>query len=141
MNLAHLLFSFEGRIGRKEFWIWNVVYYAMLAIGSTLIAKITPTLALFLFPVLLVILLIPDLAVTAKRWHDRNKSNWFLLLNVPLILGRVFVPAAGESIPLDGPLAPFLSVAAVACGGWILVECGFMKGDEKANQYGEAYKG
>jgi uncharacterized membrane protein YhaH (DUF805 family) len=48
------------------------------------------------------------LAIAAKRWHDRNKSAWWILI--------VFVPVVG--------------------GLWYLIECGFLKGTTGANKFG-----
>jgi uncharacterized membrane protein YhaH (DUF805 family) len=91
-----------------------------------------------ILPVCLVVLVVPDLAVTAKRWHDRNKSNKFLLLNIPVIMGRFTVPVGGlaaQSQPTTMETA--LSMAALICGLWILIECGFLKGNAAENQYGQ----
>ena len=48
------------------------------------------------------------LAVQIKRWHDRDKSGWWALLNL---------------VPLIGTL-------------WILIECGFLRGTYGANRFG-----
>ena len=53
----------------------------------------------------------PALAIQAKRWHDRDKSAWWILINF---------------IPLIGPF-------------WALVENGFLKGSSASNSYGEPY--
>lgn len=93
MSLQTLLFSFQGRIGRQAFWLWNICYYAMIAgfaMGSNLLF---PDVAHLILPVFLLVVLVPDLAITAKRWHDRDKSSWWLLLNVPLVIGRMTIPA------------------------------------------------
>jgi uncharacterized membrane protein YhaH (DUF805 family) len=49
-----------------------------------------------------------SLAIGVKRWHDRNKTGWWMLIN--------FVPVIG----------PF----------WYLIECGFLKGTSGPNTYG-----
>lgn len=49
-----------------------------------------------------------SLALQVKRWHDRDKSAWWLLMN--------FVPFIGAI--------------------WVLVECGFLRGTEGQNSYG-----
>jgi len=54
----------------------------------TAVSKLFPAYSYILLPIFLLALLIPDLAVTTKRWHDRNKSAYWLALNVPLILGE-----------------------------------------------------
>ncbi|MFT6862889.1 MAG: uncharacterized membrane protein YhaH (DUF805 family), partial [Akkermansiaceae bacterium] len=48
------------------------------------------------------------LALQGKRWHDRGKSGWMILVN--------FIPLVG--------------------GIWALVECGFLSGTPGPNQYG-----
>lgn len=48
------------------------------------------------------------MAVTLKRWHDRNKSSsWLVLMFVPIV----------------GPI-------------WTLFECGFLKGSPGENRFG-----
>lgn len=49
-----------------------------------------------------------SLAVTAKRWHDRGKSGWMVLISF---------------IPVIGPI-------------WTLIECGFLRGTQGRNSYG-----
>ncbi|MDC5852546.1 DUF805 domain-containing protein [Vibrio europaeus] len=137
MSMKELLFSFQGRIGRKTYWIWNVVYYLMIvgfALGMNVLA---PSIAHLILPVFLIVILVPDLAITAKRWHDRGKSSWWLLLNIPLVIGRMTVPVGDPSLAgQPSMLQAATSFAALACGLWILVECGFLKGTDGENQYG-----
>jgi uncharacterized membrane protein YhaH (DUF805 family) len=137
MSIKELLFSFQGRVGRKTFWIWNVVYYAIIAGFAVGLNTLFPAVAHLILPVVLFALLIPDLAITAKRWHDRAKSSWWLLLNIPLVVGRMSVPMndptqAAEPSMLSGAI----SIVALICGVFILVQCGFLKGTDGENQYG-----
>lgn len=141
MSMKDLLFSFQGRIGRKTYWIWNVVYYLMIvgfAMGMNVLA---PSIAHLILPVFLIVILVPDLAITAKRWHDRGKSSWWLLLNIPLVIGRMTVPVGDPSLAgQPSMLQVATSFAALVCGLWILVECGFLKGTDGENQYGPESK-
>ena len=50
-----------------------------------------------------------SLAVQVKRWHDRNKSGWWVLIGL---------------VPLIG-------------GIWALIENGFLAGDEAENRFGK----
>ncbi|GEA52042.1 DUF805 domain-containing protein [Vibrio inusitatus NBRC 102082] len=138
MDFKFLLLSFDGRIGRKQFWLWNISYYLFLSMVATAIAQVSPGTALYAVPVLAIILLYPDLAVTAKRWHDRNKSNRFLLLNVPLVIGRSLIPMSAQMETGEG-LSRILSLIALICGLWIFVECSLLKGSEKDNDYGAPF--
>ncbi|MCG3722601.1 DUF805 domain-containing protein [Vibrio cincinnatiensis] len=138
MPLQQLLFSFHGRIGRQTFWIWNGCYYLFIAIFILTANRWFPHWAPSLLPLVMLMILLPDLAVTAKRWHDRDKSSWWLLLNLPLILGRMSVPV-GEASLATSPswFDSFLALAALSCGSWILVECGFLAGTQGDNRFGK----
>ncbi|NRF65125.1 DUF805 domain-containing protein [Vibrio coralliilyticus] len=141
MLMKELLFSFQGRVGRKIYWIWNVVYYTLIVGFAAGMNVLFPSKAHLLLPVFLIVVLIPDLAITAKRWHDRGKSSWWLLLNVPLVIGRMTVPAGDPTqMAQSTTLQAVSSLAALICGVWILVECGFLKGTQGENQYGAELK-
>jgi uncharacterized membrane protein YhaH (DUF805 family) len=56
------------------------------------------------------IFLWPMFAVQAKRWHDRNKSGWWVLIH--------FIPVIGSL--------------------WTLIENGFLEGTEGNNRFGES---
>jgi uncharacterized membrane protein YhaH (DUF805 family) len=55
----------------------------------------------------------PAVAVSVKRWHDRNKSGWWVLINL---------------IPIVGAL-------------WTLVENGFLRGTPGPNRFGDDLTG
>ncbi|MBY8287456.1 DUF805 domain-containing protein [Vibrio fluvialis] len=139
MSYQTLLFSFQGRIGRQTYWIWNVCYYLAIVSVIVLLNRWLPGLAPYVLPLFMLLILVPDLAVTAKRWHDRDKSSWWLLLNVPLVIGRMTVPM-GEASMTTTPnlLDTSISLAALLCGSWILIECGFLAGSDGDNRFGKA---
>ncbi|HAS6391047.1 TPA: DUF805 domain-containing protein [Vibrio vulnificus] len=137
MSLKELLFSFQGRIGRKTYWLWNLCYYLGILGFVTAVSKLFPAYSYILLPIFLLALLIPDLAVTTKRWHDRNKSAYWLALNVPLILGRLATPLSAPLAQEPSGMETLIGSIALLCGAWILLECGFLKGTEGSNCYGE----
>ncbi|EKO3536825.1 DUF805 domain-containing protein [Vibrio fluvialis] len=139
MSYQTLLFSFQGRIGRQTYWIWNVGYYLAIVSVIVLLNRWLPGLAPYVLPLFMLLILVPDLAVTAKRWHDRDKSSWWLLLNVPLVIGRMTVPM-GEASMTTTPnvLDTGISLAALLSGSWILIECGFLAGSDGDNRFGKA---
>lgn len=64
--------AFDGRATRSEFWWWFLFSF----LASAAAGMISETLSgLFSLAVLL-----PSLAVGARRLHDTNRSAWFLLL-------------------------------------------------------------
>jgi uncharacterized membrane protein YhaH (DUF805 family) len=119
--MQSLLFSFQGRINRAKFWLVHVVMWVVVLVvfgailGSAAVSS-DPQAALqsvgvvggLILLVVYILALWIGLAIAAKRWHDRNKSAWWILI--------VFVPAVG--------------------GLWYLIECGFLKGTTGANKFG-----
>jgi len=86
MKLRKILFSFDGRIGRRTYWL------ALLAlIAAVLVLNFAPFLLgneewVFLILALTsqfiwLLSLWPLLAVGSKRLHDRNKNSWWLLVS------------------------------------------------------------
>lgn len=75
--------QFDGRAHREEFWMFVLVNF-LISLGVAVVAIITHLWILRAIYALAV--LIPGLAVGARRLHDTNKSGWLqLLLLIPLI--------------------------------------------------------
>lgn len=112
-DLAWLLFSFEGRLPRKSFWLYGVlgITLAQMFIYFLLgIAGVSETLA---SGVAALAVVWPGLAINVKRWHDRDKAGWWVLINL---------------VPLVGTL-------------WTLIECGLLPGTPGDNRFGPDPKG
>ena len=90
-SLLDLLFSANGRITRKTFWLkvwlpYFVIYFMALAIDFVA-GTFSQDIGIGLFTgVLSVCSIFPIIMVCIKRLHDRNRSGWFcLLFFVPLL--------------------------------------------------------
>lgn len=108
MDLTALLFSFKGRISRKPYW---------QCLCAALFSEMALSIATYPFDEfiqgaaqagLLGALAWPMLALQAKRWHDRDRSAWWLLVN----------------------LIPYIGVF------WVLIECGMLRGTAGENRFG-----
>ena len=119
MNWKNLLFSFEGRVGRGPYWAFFVV--ALVVFGGLTALSVMSMLnaadpanasAAASMPMMIAALLMiwPALAIQAKRWHDVDKSAWWILIGL--------VPAVGSLIAL--------------------VFNGFIAGTPGANRFGPA---
>jgi len=85
-----ILFSFEGRIGRLDFWLYSLIPIGIMTLGILILIPIyginryyTPPsfLTLLVFFVIWGVAIWISLAVQAKRWHDIDRSAWWILLN------------------------------------------------------------
>lgn len=119
------IFSFNGRIKRSTFWIIHIVLFVVLAIVAGLLTPVilagqnaataeapAELSGMAIIAIVFVILLyIPfvwiSLAAYAKRYHDRSKSGWWILLSLVPIVGL-----------------------------WVIIECGFLEGTAGYNEYG-----
>jgi uncharacterized membrane protein YhaH (DUF805 family) len=116
VNLKNDLFAYDGRIGRAKWWLLNVAIGVVGAVIVFLITLLLPTdvsvpaPATYFVALLIYVLAFGaiGLAISAKRWHDRDKSGWWSLI--------AFVPVVG--------------------GLWTLVECGCLKGTAGPNRFG-----
>lgn len=109
LSWSQHLFGFRGRSPRRWYWggsilsgfvVGLLIIPAVLIFGEDAVAVIY----LVLYPPLLWV----SFALAIKRLHDRDKSGWFVLINLIPILGGI----------------------------WFLVEAGFLRGTEGPNQFG-----
>jgi uncharacterized membrane protein YhaH (DUF805 family) len=75
--------DFTGRASRSEYWWWFL--FVLLATVATSIVS-EKLSALFSLAVML-----PGLAVGARRLHDIDKSGWFQLLYLIPVIGWIIV--------------------------------------------------
>jgi len=71
--------DFSGRARRSEYWYFTLAY-AIVSIIVGIIAKVTGLN--ILSTILSLAVLLPSLAVGARRLHDIGKSGWWLLINL-----------------------------------------------------------
>ncbi|MDF3061843.1 MAG: hypothetical protein K0S06_1952 [Microvirga sp.] len=111
MDWNHLYTNFDGRISRQPFWIGTLVLWAAsiaLSILAGIIVGSASTAMMLIQLVIGLAFLVPSLAVAVKRFHDRDKSGWWVLI--------IFIPLIG-----------FI---------WYLVELGFLPGTPGPNRFG-----
>lgn len=109
--MKNLLLSLNGRIPRKTYWMFFLAIIVLNVVALALDSLIAgdDIDAFPLFSIIISLALIwPSIAVSVKRWHDRDKSGWWMLITL---------------IPLVGPI-------------WALVENGFLAGTEGDNRFG-----
>lgn len=83
VSIRDLLFSFEGRIARKQF----LLAFFPISLAPTLVVDVSINAALAIF----VGLLWPLLAVTVKRYHDFGKRGWWALIQFWPVIGWIWI--------------------------------------------------
>ncbi len=109
MRIIDTFLNPNGRLSRARFWL----AYIGLALTAALVAWVVFTAGSEQTrSVTLIALAVPllwiNLCLMVKRWHDRNRSGLWLLINL--------IPGIGQM--------------------WTLVECGFIAGTPGGNKYG-----
>jgi len=107
-SITDLLFSFRGRISRGPWWGWKAVFVVLnIVLWEAATSYESYVFLAFVLP-LLGFVIWGATALDVKRFHDRNKSGWWILIG---------------AVPVIGSL-------------WILVELGFLQGTDGENRYG-----
>jgi len=83
--------DFNGRSGRKEYWMFHLVLLAAAVMCAVLAGIGLGMVAAALLVVATFGLIIPYLAVQVRRFHDQDKSGWFALFNLIPYVGWLVV--------------------------------------------------
>jgi uncharacterized membrane protein YhaH (DUF805 family) len=84
LSWSQVLFSFQGRIPRKAFWLYGQLPILVGAFVMGFISAVAHMRGILLIAQLAMIW--PALAVSVKRWHDHDMSGWWQLLAiVPIV--------------------------------------------------------
>jgi len=91
-DLTWTLLSFRGRIPRSVFWLMSLASIVGFYVCAFVIATLFSARSAFMAPAFM-LLFIPmvwiSLAIATKRWHDRDKSGWWQLVQLVPILGPI----------------------------------------------------
>lgn len=157
------LFSARGRMRRRDWWLWSIVVSLAFVLAGTLVhtwfgtttftedsaqlGKRAPTAfdAWMIFVNTLGFW--PSVCLTAKRWHDRNRSGWLAAL-----IPGIGVPQFAldhfsgwlDGLPgrfLVGTVSGALLVVGILVLVWIVIDCGILDGTQGQNKYGPSPKG
>ena len=141
MGWVWLLFSFKGRIGRARYLL---VELALLTLWFTLWIVLR---AEFSSPWEQWVAAIPmiwiNLAVTAKRLHDRNRDGWWAVAVFAVnrlsyvFYGLLFGVSFGVDISLaEELLFALLAVTVSMVQTWIIIELFFLAGSDGPTRFG-----
>lgn len=89
--------DFEGRSCRQEFWAYFMMQFLIVMVSFALmgLSFIDSPFFSAIWMTLLVLAvaatIVPNIAVQVRRFHDQDKSGWFVLLNLIPYLGWIIV--------------------------------------------------
>jgi uncharacterized membrane protein YhaH (DUF805 family) len=98
----------RGRIARRTFWLYGVLPLLGLNLLLSALLSIAGMQSGHAETLVNRLLLWPVIAVSVKRWHDRDRSGWWVLILL---------------IPVVGWL-------------WALIDNGFLRGTPGPNRFG-----
>jgi len=75
--------DFDGRASRSEFWWW-VLFVFLVSAATSIVSNVVS--GLFSLGVLL-----PNIAVAARRLHDIDRSGWFQLVGLIPLIGWILM--------------------------------------------------
>lgn len=100
--------KFDGRIRRMGWWIAGIGVSIVSSIVNSFRDNDPNFIIALVFGIAALIVWVIGISLSVRRWHDLNKSGWWVLINIIPILGWIYT----------------------------LVMLGFMPGDQGANKYG-----
>jgi uncharacterized membrane protein YhaH (DUF805 family) len=140
MSMTQLLFSFQGRLNRKPFFITNIAIAVittpviLLALGMA--GELVPVMAgeppSTLFNLALAIpTILFGLAIGAKRLHDHDKSAWWLF--VFYAIPQISTTAGNWMEGVGFVILHLINMAIIV---WAFVELVCLRGTVGPNRYG-----
>ena len=166
MDWKFLYTSFEGRIGRQQWWLGSIALVVvaiilyiivMPVIGLSMMGGFDPAggpgammgmmrKAAFAHLVLTAIFAYPVTALMRKRLNDRDRPAWFVYVFwAPTVLGILLgltgmgytvADMGGMTVPAPSSLGWIVNLASLVIGLWALVELGILRGTAGQNQHG-----
>ena len=142
MNFGSLYTSFEGRIGRKQFWIGFIPLVAVMLIILFLSLYAVGEQDLWVFRlnkfIVMLIFMYPLMALGVKRLHDRGRPGYVVIVFfIPWLLHQItnLLEITGDFTSLNSlDLVFFLVNLLISI--WFIVDLGFLRGTRNTNQYG-----
>jgi uncharacterized membrane protein YhaH (DUF805 family) len=80
--------NFSGRAQRSAYWWWVLFYFILIVVADILDSVIFGNPSV-LYAIATLALLLPSIAVGARRLHDIDKSGWWLLIALIPLIGAI----------------------------------------------------
>ena len=120
--------TFAGRARRAEYW-WFYLFNILVSLATGVVDRVLDTAFDNEVGVVGVVtslgLLLPNLAVTARRLHDTGRTGWWMLLPAAPVLVTI-VAAVGAAFTAGSDGAPTGTAIVVLLGGGLLTLAAFI---------------
>ena len=140
---------FRGRARRKEYWMFVLVNTLISAVlfGLDVLLRgsleVAAQASIGLSSVYGLAVLLPSIAVQARRLHDLDRTGWWLSIvlvpqAVAWLVGLLRMVGEADRFGLSDPMHPVLVGAGVfSVAGWLILFVMFcLKGTSGSNRYG-----
>ena len=95
LNVLKNYVGFSGRARRKEYWmfvLFNVIFAVVAMILDNVLGLASKELGYGpIYGIDALAMILPSLAVAARRLHDIGKSGWWLLIALIPIVGAIML--------------------------------------------------
>lgn len=83
----HIFLSVRGRVSRRTFWLYGVAALLGLGLLGHALLGIAGVEQSRIEGIVNLLLVWPAIAVSAKRWQDRDRSPWWVLVTLIPVIG------------------------------------------------------
>ena len=140
MDFNYLFTSFDGRINRAKWWAGMVILTIINIVLSFIVISLFGMgfLGRLLSFIIVLAILYPAYAVSAKRFQDRDKPGIYALYGLAALL----VTSLLQALALTGTpqelnaLGWICALINLGVGIWFLIELGILKGTPGPNRFG-----
>ncbi|MCY1648197.1 DUF805 domain-containing protein [Caulobacter sp. SL161] len=137
MTFTQTMLSFQGRLRRRDLWIY---WIGLLVVAATLFVLLERLLGLDLTEhrswILTLLTVWPSYALLAKRMHDRNRSAWWALL----LLGSELAGRIEAMVGFPRSLSLTSDVVGILVLLWVFIDFGLLEGTPGDNRFGPSPK-
>lgn len=135
MTWHDVLFGFDGRIGRKTFWIAFVAVTAAELLCHSIAGSIEGER---LTSIVSLAFSYPEFAIMAKRGHDRGMPTAVpgVFFAVSVVIDFLFVIGAAGTTEEPSALLLMLTVPWLVFALALIIDLGFRPGTPGPNRYG-----
>ena len=93
--------NFSGRASRSEYWYWYL--FGLIGVLATDLIDNVVIGRLLIAPIFVLALILPSFSVAVRRFHDLDRSGWWILLALIPMVGHIIVAIWFCFKGTDGP--------------------------------------